>query len=774
MNQTPKKVNLVFSLTFFFLLFTVYSPKFLESVAGGGISVAQAQTLPSEVRRAYTLLDKGLVKDAIAAFEQALGRYPQSIQAKLGLAIAYRRQGLIVKAWTAYEAVLAQDPSNQLALGTVGILGGYRPEWQPRGIEALTTLLNLHPNDTEARAQRALLYGYQGRYAEALADYQIVLQTNSSPDVLLGAAQIYTNSGNYQHGLELFNRYRVTGKTVTGYAAIAYARALRETGNPASAVWVLEAQLEASKKLDDRAIQTRAELALAYLANQQAVAALAALDPLRGRTDAILPLARSLNEVRRRTNASGLTEQVVTLYTQALTQSPNPDQKLVREVADVFSGLPQQQQTALQLYRQLAASQPNDPVLQVQQLALESQLNLVSNADLKVRLYTALATLPTDRNQQQQLAQTLVSFDPPGPEFLPVYQNLLQAGVNEPFLNFRIAQLLIQKNDLVGARSALAAYANTPEGAKDQAIQLLAAEIERREGNLEASAQRYQALIASNPTNGDIVNAALQGLAGVRLSQNRLDEAFSVYDQLLARNPQDMNIQLGRTNLAYQAKRISQLEAEAVLNKWLQTQPATEAPAELFSLVAALPPSQEREPLYNALLQIQPNNIPVQLRLVQVISARNPAQARAVVAQLVARDPNNVGIYFLQGQLAQGIGDLELASKAYQSILAAQPNNTDALSALGGIRFQQRQFNSAEQIYSQVLSLKPDDIGVRRSLASLMAAQDAPLKALEQLEQLQLSQAAGEMPDSELSHQRQQLQENFLRRRGFQPSWERY
>lgn len=736
------------------------------------VPVAHAQTVPTEVRRGYTLLDQGLVKDAIAAFQQAVRRYPQSIPAKLGLAIAYRRQGEISQAWDTYQQVLAQEPNNQLALQSVGVLGGFRPEWQARGIEALTTLLSLNPNDTEARAQRALLYGYQGRFAEALADYQIVLADNPSPEILLGAAETYTNSGNYQQGLELFNRYRATGQVISGYAAIAYARALRQTGNPAAAIQVLEPQVQ-DAQIDDRAIQARAELSLAYLANQQFTEALAILDPLQGRVDAILPLARSLNEIRLRANVAGVAERVGNLYTQALAQAVTPDPQLLREAADVFSGLPQGQQTALQLYRQLATSQPNDPSVQVQILALERQSGLISPADLKVRLSQVLQVLPTDPTQQQQLGQALAQIEPPGPEFLPVYQNLLLAGVNQPFLNFRIAQMLLQSNELEGAKRALIAYTATPAGAADLAPQLLAAEIERREGNLTAAQARYQALIAANIQDGDVLNAALQGLAGIYLSQNQPDNALVLYDQLLARNPQDPNIQLGRASIAYQANRISEAQAEVVLNSWLQTQPTTNAPAELFSLVAALPANPQRENLYNALLAIDPNNIPIQTRSLQLIAARDPALARARVAQIVASNPNDVGVYFLQGQLAQAIGDLSLADRAYQTILTAQPYNADALSALGGIRFQQRRFNSAEQLYSQVLAVNPNDLSIRRTLANLSAAQDKPLTALEQLERLQVQQPNG-VSDPDLLRQRQQLQEDFLRRRGFQPAWERF
>lgn len=744
----------------------------------GMIAPVYAQTVPKEVATGYSLLGKGWMKEAIAAFEKAVQRYPQSLEAKIGLAIAYRRQGDIDKAWGAYQQALNMDGNNQLVLKTIGLIAGYRPQWQIKGIEALTTLLNISPNDTEARAQRALLYGYQGRFPESLSDYKIVLQTSNVPDVLLGAAQVYTYSGNYQQGIELFNRYRATGRAINEYAAIAYGRALRETGNPRAAVDILETELRRSNVLDNKAIQARAELAQAYIANQQSTQALAILDPLRGRPDAILPLARSLNEIGRRANQPSLSAEAATLYRQALAQTPNPSPILLREVADVLSGVPSQKTFAVQLYRQLTAQTPDDKGLLVQASALESQLGLISQTELKQRLRTALQPLPSSAVQQQLLAQALVRIDTPEPEFLSAYQTLA-SNVNQPFLNFRIAQILIQRNDLIAARRSLETYTNTQAGSNDQAPELIFAEIERREGNLAASAKRYQTLIASNQSSGngtdkDILNAALRGLAGIRLSQSRPQDALTLYDKLIALNPQDLTLQLGRTSIAYQTKSISQAQAEAMLNNWLVTNSANDAPPELFSLVGALPPNPQRESLYNNLLEVDPNNIPIQLRLVQIIASRNPAQARARVNRIIARDPNNVGAYFLQAQLAQAIGDLELASRAYNKVLVDQPENTDALSALGGIRFQQRQFDSAQEFYNQVLAIKPEDRVVRRSLADLSVAQDRPLAALQQIEQLQVEQFNDGGSNVDLVQQRQKIQEDFLRRRGFQPPWERY
>jgi tetratricopeptide (TPR) repeat protein len=316
----------------------------------------------------------------------------------------------------------------------------------------------------------------------------------------------------------------------------------------------------------------------------------------------------------------------------------------------------------------------------------------------------------------------------------------------------------------------LEAYRSSPIGSSDLAPELLIAEIERRQGNLEASAQRYQALIERNPS-GELLNSALRGLAGIRITQGRPDDAIALYDQLLQRNPNDLRTALGRANIAYQAKRITQAEAEAVLNRWLQNQSPNDTPPELFSLVSSLPPSPERESLYNALLAIEPDNTPIQLRRLQVLAARDPQQAKDEIAQLIARNPDNIGAYFVQGELAQALGDLELASQAYQTVLERQPDNTGAILALAGVRFTQKRFADASVLYKRALALNPKDMDARRALAELNVAQDQPFAALEQFNTLTSEQTA---TNPELNNRIQRLEVDILKRRGFQPYWERY
>lgn len=742
-----------------------------------GLTVFQVDAAFSQVtnavRRGQTLLQQGLANDAIAAFRAAIAASPQSLEAKLGLAQAYQKAGKDAEAWTAFQQVLSQDSNNQIALRAVGALGGYRQEWQVGGISALNTLLRQSPNDLQARTQRALLLGYQGRYSESFADYQIVLKNNPTPEALLGAAQIYTYSGDSQQGLALFKRYLATGKQIPIYTTTAYAQALRETGNVSQSIQVLKTALGQPKKPDWLDVEMRSSLAIAYQANGQLSEALAILTPLRGKKDAGLSLARAFTTIGRRERNTQLYQEGVTFYRQVLASTPQPTPSLIREVADVLSELPTERAAALELYQRLLTMQPNDKVVLSKQLILQRQLGKISQTDLTNRLLSEFQPLPSEPAQLRAVAQALLQLDPPEPALLPIYQGVLSSGVDMPFLNFRVAQILLERKELAGAKRALETYKATKMGASDLATDLLLADILRQEGNLEGSAQAYQNLIARNSSK-EYTLIALRSLAGIRMSQGRAEDAIALYDQLLQQNPNDLRTALARTSVAYQAKRISQAEAEAFLNRYLQSQPLTDAPPELINLVASLPPTIERESLYESLLKVVPDNTLLQLRRLQVLAARDPEKAKLEVQELITRNPDNISAYFLQGELAQALGDFELAGLAYSSILKRQPDNAGALMALGGVRFNQKRFAEARDIYNQVLTVNPKEQMALRNLAELSVVQDQRFEALDRFKKLYAEQQLTGSADPEFLVRIQKLEVDILKRRGFQPYWERY
>ncbi len=732
-----------------------------------------SQVQPTAVRAAYTLLNRGWVNDAIAAFQRVLRQSPNSLDAKLGLAMAYQRAGQDTAAWTAYQQVLAQDGDNRAALTAVGLLGSYRAEWQAGGITALTRLLQLNPNDGAARTQRALLLGYQGRYAESFVDYQVLLANNPAPAALLGAAQVYSYSGDYGRSLTLFDRYRATGRAIPDGALTAYARTVAETGEPATAIQLLDAKLRQPRVPDWLVPDLRGTLAVAYQANQQPQQALQVLAPLRQQPANSIVLARALHTIGRRSGNAQLRQQAADLYRQALRQTPNPSLGLQMEAADALSELASGRSEALAIYQQLSQQQPGDRSLIVKRLVLERQIGSLSTTELQQQLQATLQPLPDSAIEQQAVAIALTQLDPPLADLLPIYQELLQSEVDAPFLNFRVAQIYLQQGNLADARQALTAYQATSFGQRDWGAELMLAEVDRRDSKLDSSAQRYEAVIAQNLAVS-IQQDALFGLANVRREQGKLAQVLPFYQALLAREPDNARSQIGYLNLRYQLNQISDAAAIQELDQWLSQQSPLSADLELLSLVGALPADPEREPLYLSLLELAPANLAVERRLIQVIAQRDPEAARSRMEQVVAGDRGSIAGYFVQGELAQALGDLALADQSYASILQQQPNNTDALSALAGVKFQQKQYDTAAVLYKRVLALKPNDLETQRVLAELYLAQDLPQSGLRQLQQVQQSQEAQGITNPVVGDRVQEVELNFLRRRGLQPYWERY
>jgi tetratricopeptide (TPR) repeat protein len=320
----------------------------------------------------------------------------------------------------------------------------------------------------------------------------------------------------------------------------------------------------------------------------------------------------------------------------------------------------------------------------------------------------------------------------------------------------------------------LDAYATTPAGTQDtDTTQLLLAEIERQEGSIAQSEQRYQALLSSS-RSPRVQTAAAQGLASLYQSQGRLEDATELYDLLIAANPQDFSYQLGRTTIAYQGGLITEAAAEAVLQQGIQQYAGQTPPPELTTLATVLPPSPSRADLYQRLLAADPTNAGLQLRSLQVLAETNPAEAEARISQLIAQSPSALDLYFVQGEIAQQSSNYDLARQSYTTVLQRQPDNLDALLSLAGLEFQQNNYAEADTLYQQALSVDSQSSTARTSLAALNAVQGRPLEAIKQLRDWQRTQLANGVVDSRVAEQAQQISEGLLQQRGIQPYWERF
>ncbi len=250
-------------------------------------------------------------------------------------------------------------------------------------------------------------------------------------------------------------------------------------------------------------------------------------------------------------------------------------------------------------------------------------------------------------------------------------------------------------------------------------------------------------------------------------------QAIALYDRVLQQLPDNSEAQLNRAYFGLQARRISPDAAEIVLSNWLSQHPDA-TPPELLNLVGELPATANRKALYDRLLAQVPNNLPVQRRALQLLAQKSPDAARAQLAQLMAANPDQPLAYFVQAEVAKSLKDLNLAAQSYETLLQQQPDRTDALVGLGGVRFEQQRYGEAEVLFNRALVLMPDDWQIQRILADLYATQDRPNVALKLLRAVEKQQAQQGVSDPAVSDRIAQIEIDTLKRRSFQPRWERY
>jgi tetratricopeptide (TPR) repeat protein len=249
--------------------------------------------------------------------------------------------------------------------------------------------------------------------------------------------------------------------------------------------------------------------------------------------------------------------------------------------------------------------------------------------------------------------------------------------------------------------------------------------------------------------------------------------AVTFYDRALAQTPNDRNAQLYRAYFGLKANQVSATDATQVLDQWLAENPSAITTV-VADLVGALPVNPQWQELYNRIGAKYPQQLNIQQRSLQLLAAQNPAAAKAQAIALVQANPTAPFAYFIQGDIARQAGDLPLAAQAYEALLQRQPSQIDALMALGGVRFEQRNYTVAAQHFQQVLQIDRQHLPARQVLADLYVTQDQPMQALKLLHEVKKIQQTQGITDRRVCDRIAQIELSTLKRRSFQTRWEGY
>ena len=133
---------------------------------------------------------------------------------------------------------------------------------------------------------------------------------------------------------------------------------------------------------------------------------------------------------------------------------------------------------------------------------------------------------------------------------------------------------------------------------------------------------------------------------------------------------------------------------------------------------------EEAEEVYRGVLRQDEENAGASLGLLRVYQAsRQFEKALPILAELVKRQPGNLGLKAQYGLSLLRARRLEEAEKAFQEVLKADPDNREALRHYSTLLSEKLETSRADELLKRLQGLEPDDADVafRRALNFLEA-----------------------------------------------------
>jgi tetratricopeptide (TPR) repeat protein len=264
----------------------------------------------------------------------------------------------------------------------------------------------------------------------------------------------------------------------------------------------------------------------------------------------------------------------------------------------------------------------------------------------------------------------------------------LAANPGDVGLRRRLVQLHLASNNVRGAIDVLTALRDEQPSDTDVLRELAWAQM--RDTDLSSAIATLIALIDVNPAD----RAARIDLARVLSWSRRFDEASAHYRAVLGDDPSNTDSRIGLAQLdAWQGRYAAALDQfEAILR---------DAPDQREALIG---------------------------RAQAIFWLGRRDEAFAAVSALEQRLPDDREVVALAESLRTAARaavetppDPAARRVAYETALAARPNDVEALNGLGDLEFAAGQFAIAASLYRKALAIRADDVTARLSLARALS-----------------------------------------------------
>lgn len=276
------------------------------------------------------------------------------------------------------------------------------------------------------------------------------------------------------------------------------------------------------------------------------------------------------------------------------------------------------------------------------------------------------------------------------------------------------AQLAIMANDLNRAKTLLnSAILKHPN---NSAFKKLFAQTLIKTTDYEAAAEQYQALITQNPKDGENYIA----LALINLQLNR-DANAEIILKTLAEQA-DWNSQASFYLGKIEEKRGNTDAAIALFDKVNDTNFSLEAGMSTINLLAKARKFDEVEKRLDVLQQKFPEQkLRITLMQASLYNQQNQAEkAFVLLSSALLEMPDEKDLLYTRALIAEHLGKTDVMESDLKKILAKEPNNAEALNALGyTLLNDEKRYREAEKYLQKAIKLQPNEPAIMDSFGWL-------------------------------------------------------
>jgi tetratricopeptide (TPR) repeat protein len=347
--------------------------------------------------------------------------------------------------------------------------------------------------------------------------------------------------------------------------------------------------------------------------------------------------------------------------------------------------------------------------------------------------HTALALIQAGDPAQEATAeaelQKAISIDPKNSMAHLILSSLLQkkgdlqgarqqasAAVDLDPKNIRARVALVGLELRAGDKAAAEAtllqgtdlLSDTPEGAE------LLWDYYARTGQVDQAASAYANLVAKHPKSVPLKVT----YAHILIQQKNYAEATKVSDDLMKSNSNDPQVAVLNGMLLLRAGKAN--EAFIALDKAEKNAPDN-VPLKLWLAQAAQAKGDlsDAEKNFQAALSKDPNNIDAARGLASVANQLHDYNLLMQVATTVlAHNPDSSDAYLWKGVAELHQQQLDQAAADLQTAINKGPNNAVAMQELGALRLSQNKLPQGKQLLEQALAANPNDAAALRVLAA--------------------------------------------------------